>query len=68
MAFEKLAEISKKMYPKSMLSEYHLAMFYENTGDYKKAAKSYQNAFQLEEIGSLTKDMMLDRAEQLKTK
>lgn len=66
--FEKLAEISKKMYPKSMLSEYHLAMFYENTGDYKKAAKSYQNAFQLEEIGSLTKDMMLDRAEQLKTK
>ena len=51
-----------------MLSEYHLAMFYENTGDYKKAAKSYQNAFQLEEIGSLTKDMMLDRAEQLKMK
>jgi predicted alpha/beta superfamily hydrolase len=66
--FEKLAELSKKMYPKSMLSEYHFALFYENTGDYKKAAKSYQNAFQLEEIGSLTKDMMLDRAEQLKMK
>lgn len=66
--FEKLAATSKKMYPKSMLSDYHLAMFYENTGEYKKAAKSYQNAYQLEEIGNLTKEMMLKKSEQLRTK
>lgn len=64
--FEKLAEISKKAYPKSMLSDYHMAMFYEKTGDIKKATKAYQSAFQKEEIGDLTKDMMLDKADELK--
>ncbi len=64
--FEKLAEIAKKNYPKSMLSDYHMAMMYEKTGDIKKAAKTYQNAFQKEEIGDLTKDMMLDKADELK--
>lgn len=66
--FEKLAAISKKMYPNTMLSDYHMAMFYENKGDLKKAAKSYQNAFQLDEIGSLTKEMMLNKTEQLRIK
>ncbi len=64
--FEKLAEIAKKNYPKSMLSDYHMAMMYEKTGDLKKAVKTYQNAFQKEEIGDLTKDMMLDKADELK--
>ena len=64
--FDKLSEVSKKQYPKSMLSDYHKAMFYEKTGDLKKAAKAYQSAFQKEEIGDLTKDMMLDKADELK--
>jgi hypothetical protein len=64
--FDKLSEVSKKQYPKSMLSDYHKGMFYEKTGDFKKAAKAYQTAFQKEEIGDLTKDMMLDKADELK--
>jgi predicted alpha/beta superfamily hydrolase len=64
--FVKLAALAKKNYPKSMLSDYHMAMMYEKTGDIKNAAKTYQNAFQKEEIGSLTKDMMLDKADELK--
>ena len=64
--FDKLSDVSKKQYPKSMLSDYHKAMFYEKTGDAKKAAKAYQSAFQKEEIGDLTKDMMLDKADELK--
>jgi hypothetical protein len=64
--FDKLSDLSKKQYPKSMLSDYHKAMFYEKTGDFKKAAKAYQSAFQKEEIGDLTKDMMLDKADELK--
>ena len=64
--FDKLSEVSKKQYPKSMLSDYHKAMFYEKTGDVKKAIKAYQSAFQKDEIGDLTKDMMLDKADELK--
>ena len=64
--FEKLAQLAKKNYPKSMLAEYHMAQMYEKTGDLKRAAKTYQNAFQYEEIGDLTKDMMLEKADELK--
>lgn len=64
--FEQLAQLSKKMYPKTMLGDYHLAMFYENTGDIKNAVKYYQSAFQLQPIGSLTKDMVLAKADELR--
>ncbi len=64
--FEQLAELSHKMYPRKMLGDYQMALFYENTGDIKNAAKYYQNAFQLEPIGNLTKDRMLDKATELR--
>jgi predicted alpha/beta superfamily hydrolase len=64
--FEQLANLAKKNYPKSMLSDYEMGMMYEKTGDIKKAVKAYQNAFQKEEIGDLTKDMMLNKADELK--
>jgi uncharacterized protein len=64
--FELLAQLSKKMYPKSMLGDYHMAMFYENTGDIKNAVRYYQNGFQMQEIGDLTKDMMLGKADELR--
>jgi hypothetical protein len=63
---EKLAQISHKMYPKSMLGDYHMALFYENMGDIKNAVKYYKIAFQLQPIGDLTKDMMLDKSEELR--
>ncbi len=64
--FEKLAALAKKAYPKSMLSQYHMGMYYEKKGDTKKAAKAYQNAYLLDEIGDLTKDMMLEKADAIK--
>ncbi|GAA4046633.1 alpha/beta hydrolase-fold protein [Flavobacterium chungnamense] len=64
--FELLAQLSKKMYPKSMLGDYHMAMYYENTGDIKNAVRYYQNGFQMQEIGDLTKDMMLGKADELR--
>ena len=40
----------------------------ENLGiiDMKRAAKSYQNAFQMNEIGDLTKEMMLQKSNDMK--
>lgn len=64
--FDKLSELARKNYPKSMLADYHMGMMYEKTGDLKRAVKSYQSAYQKEEIGSLTKDMMLDKADEIK--
>src|SRR5690606_12047943 len=63
---ETLAGIAKKQHPRTMLSEYQMGMYYEKTGDVKKAIRAYQSAFSLEEIGDLTKDVMLERADALK--
>lgn len=65
--FEQLAQLSNKSYPKAMLGEYHMARYYESSGDLKRAVKSYQNAFNMEPIGDLSKDMMLSKADELRS-
>lgn len=61
-----LSDLARKDYPTYMLADYQLALMYEKNGDKVKAAKSYMNAFQKTEIGNLTKDMMLEKAEKMK--
>jgi predicted alpha/beta superfamily hydrolase len=63
---EALSVLARKNYPKSMLADYEMALMYEKKTENKKAAKSYLSAFQKEEIGDLTKNMMYDRAEIMK--
>lgn len=64
--FDELAQLAEKNYPKSMLADYHMGMMYEKKGDYAKASKTYLRAFQREEIGDLTKDMMYEKSEEMK--
>ena len=51
-----------------MLGTYQRGMYFEKTGDSKRAAKEYMRAYTQEPIGDLTKDYLLDRAEALKGK
>ena len=62
---DKLSDIARKNYPKSMLADYELALMYEKTGDYAKAGKAYQKATQSDEIGDLTKEMMMEKYEEM---
>ena len=64
--FDKLADIAKKEYPKSMLSDYHKGMMYEKMGENSKAVKAYMAGFQRDEIGDLTKDLLLEKADGLR--
>ena len=43
-------------------------MYFEKTGDYKRAAKEYLNAYTKLEIGDLTKNYLLNRADDLKSR
>ena len=53
--------------PKYMESVWWLlGQMYEKKGEMAKAVKSYMMAYQREEIGDLTKDMMIERADELK--
>jgi hypothetical protein len=64
--YEDLGKIARKQYPETMLGTYYLARFYEETGEPKKAMKTYQSAFVLEEIGGITKDLVLEKADEIK--
>ena len=64
--FGELSNLAEKQYPKSMLANYELALMYEYTGDFQKARKYYQAAYEREEIGNLTQDMMFDKMEKMK--
>lgn len=65
-AFEPLGKLARKEYPDTLLGNYYLGRFYEETGDTKKAMKVYQSAYMLEEIGGVTKDHVLELSEQIK--
>ena len=61
-----LSALANKNYPKSMLADYELALMFEKKEDFKSALKSYQVAYQKQEIGVLTKKMMLEKMEYFK--
>ena len=58
--------MARKAYHETILGTYYIARFYEETGEPKKAMRTYQSAYTLEEIAGLTKDLMLERADLIK--
>lgn len=64
--FEELGKMARKQYPETLLGSYYLARFYEETGEPKKAMRTYKSAYALSEIAGITKDLMLERADSIK--
>lgn len=64
--YEALGKIARKEYPDTLLGHFYLARFYEESGNPKKAMKTYRSAYILSEIGGYTKDDMLSRADAIK--
>ena len=61
-----LAEVCKQEFPETMLGFYFEGEYYEQLGEPKKAFKTFEKAFQMEEIDFLTKDMALEKIDALK--
>jgi predicted alpha/beta superfamily hydrolase len=64
--YEELGKMARKAYPDTLLGGYYLGRFYEETGDPKRAMRTFQSAFTLDEIAGITKDEVLQRAELIK--
>jgi len=64
--FEDLGKIARKEYPETLLGNYYLARFYEETGEPKKAMRTYRSAYILDEIAGITKDLVLEKADEIK--
>ncbi|WP_136466622.1 alpha/beta hydrolase [Flagellimonas onchidii] len=62
-----LSEVCKKQFPDTMMGFYFEGEYYEQLGEPKKAFKTFEKAFQMEEIDFLTKDMALEKIDALKT-
>jgi len=64
--FDQLSQLADKQYPRTMLADYEMGQMYEKKGDYQRAIKSYMRAYQMQEVGDLTKDMMINKADEMK--
>ncbi|SDW91490.1 alpha/beta hydrolase [Aequorivita viscosa] len=61
-----IAALAQKQYPKSVLGDYYMGRYYEESGNARKAMRIYQSAFDKEEVDFITVDVMLDRAAKIK--
>lgn len=61
-----LSDVASKNYPKTTFGEYYTGLYYEKMGDNKKAINSYMKAYSLNGVGEYSKDMMLEKADNLK--
>ena len=62
-----IANLAKKQYPKTVLGDYYLGRYFEETGQAKKAMRTFQGAFDKDEVGFITVDHLLDRADKIKS-
>lgn len=66
VSLSELSKIAKRDYPDTMLGFFLEAEYLEKSGEPKKALRTYEKAFSLQEIDFLTKDMAMERIDQLK--
>jgi predicted alpha/beta superfamily hydrolase len=62
-----LSDLCKEEYPETMLGFYFEGEYYEKIGEPKKALRTFEKAFGMQEIDFLTKDMALDKMDALKS-
>lgn len=62
-----LSDLCKKEFPNTMLGFYFEGEYYEEMGEPKKALRTFEKAFGMEEIDFLTKDMALEKMDALKS-
>jgi predicted alpha/beta superfamily hydrolase len=64
--YQDLSRLASKDYPDTLLGTYYLARYYEEMGEPKKAYRTYKSGYVLDEVAGITKDYMLEMAEQIK--
>lgn len=65
-SLREIASLAKKQYPEKAMGDYFLGRFYEETGNPKRAIRTFQAAYDKEEVDFITADLLLDRADKIK--
>ena len=64
--FQDLGKVARDEHPDTVLASFYFARYYEETGNPKKAMKTYKSAYVLDEVEGYTKDDMFQRANTIK--
>ena len=65
-SLREIANLATRQYPDLILGDYYMGRYYEETGDPKRAMRTFQGGFDKEEVDFITVDLMLDKADQIK--
>ncbi len=65
-SLREIATLAKRQYPNTVLGDYYLGRYFEEMGEPKKAMKTFQGAYDKEEVDFITIDKLLDRADKIK--
>jgi len=66
-SLKQLSDLCKREFPGTMLGFYFEAEYYEQMGEPKKALKTFEKSFGMDEIDFLTKEMALEKIDALKS-
>ena len=64
--FKDLSDLAEDQLPETLFSSYFLGRYYEEIGKPKKAMRSYNSGYGLEEVGFITNDLVIQKAEKIK--
>ncbi len=66
--FKDLAKLATSKYRETILPSYYMGRFYEETGDAEKAMHIYRSAYNMDDIAGITKEYLLQKADEIAEK
>jgi hypothetical protein len=66
--FKDLAKLATRKYKETILPSYYMGRFYEETGDAEKAMHIYRSAYNMDDIAGITKEYLLQKADEIAEK
>jgi predicted alpha/beta superfamily hydrolase len=66
--FKDLAKLATRKYRETILPSYYMGRFYEETGDAEKAMHIYRSAYNMDDIAGITKEYLLQKADEIAEK
>lgn len=65
-SLRKIGELAKKQHPNKVIGDYFIGRYYEETGNARKAIRTFQSGYSKEEVDFITEALMLNRADKIK--
>ncbi len=62
-----IGALAQKQYPGKVIGHYFVGRYYEEIGNHRKAIRTFQNGYSKEDVDYITENLLLDRANKIKS-